>query len=78
MKDKFYPHAILVHPSVSDEAVWDLIRRTSSKDGGPVILLIEPACEPRKGSHSSHAPWPVFERPDKPTGRGSRKPKARK
>ncbi len=77
-KDKFYPHAILRHPSTSDEAVWSLINRASSKDGGPVILLIEPACELERESRSSHAPWPVFERPDKPTGRGSRKPKARK
>ncbi len=62
MKDKFHPHAILVHPSVSDEAVWRLINWASSisKDGGPVTLLIEPACEPRKGSRSSQKPWPAL------------------
>ena len=62
MKDKFYPHSILVDPSVSDETVWALINWASSrsKDGGPVTLLIEPACEPRRGSHSSHAPWPAL------------------
>ena len=59
MKDKFYPHVILVHPSVSDEEVWDLINRTSSRRGGPVILLIEPHFKPLKGSRSLPGRWPV-------------------
>ncbi len=60
MKDKFHPHSILVHPSVSDEEVWRLINSISSRRGGPVILIIEPACELERESRSSHAPWPAL------------------
>ena len=78
-RDKFYPHAILRHPATSDEAVWNLINRTSSRDGRPVILLIEPPLPlTRKGGRLSHASWPVSEKPEKPTARESSKPKTQK
>ncbi len=78
----FSPHAVLRHPSIPDEEVWDLINRCSSKYGGPVVLIIEPACELERGARSLPASWPVLEKLleklEKPTGRGPRKPKARK
>ena len=78
MKD-FSPHVILRHPSTSDEEVEHLINLTSSRRGGPVILLIEPPFSPTpRGEHSLPARWPVSERPEKPTARESSKPKAEK
>ncbi len=75
----FSPHAVLRDPSISDEVVWDLISSISSRLGAPVVLLIEPLLSPtRKGEPSLPASWPVLEKLEKPTGRGSRKPKARK
>ena len=72
MENKFHPHAVLRHPSISDEEVWDLINLASSKRGGPVVLIIEPAFEPERGARSLPASWPVLERLlerlKKPTG----------
>ena len=71
MKDKFYPHAILVHPSVSDEAVWSMIfdaqARSCSKE--PVLLILEPS-EPfatPKGGESMPNTWLVNGKPVGPT-----------
>ena len=72
MKDKFYPHAILRHPSTSDEEVWRLIKSSliSLKRGGRVILLIEPALPwTRREGRLSHASWPVLGKRVAPTSR---------
>ena len=57
MKD-FSPHAILRDPSISDEEVERLIKQYS-KDGAPVILILDPDISPTpRDERSSPAPWP--------------------
>ncbi len=60
----FEPHAILRSPLTSDETVEALINLISSNEEPLVLLLIDPPLSPtRKDEPSSHASWPVFEKP---------------
>ena len=67
----FSPHAILRHPAISDEEVWELIRRSQafSMNAGPVTLLIEPPgpWTTRKAAPSWPERWRVSERLAGPT-----------
>ena len=61
MKD-FSPHAVLKHPSISDEEVERLLNSISSRRGGPVVLLLDPPLSPTpRDGKSSQKPWPVSE-----------------
>ena len=70
----FSPHAVLRHPSISDEEVWNLIRLSLSysKREGPVVLLIEPRCKTLKERLSSQSSWPVLGKSVTRTSRYSR------
>ena len=60
----FEPHAILRSPLTSDETVEALINLISSKEEPLVLLLIDPPLSPiQRDEPSSHASWPVFEKP---------------